>query len=56
VNATTPIADLHWSIAHVPTITQANVDAAKSLGVGLALHGFRNLTVVGGKVVYDALH
>ncbi len=55
VNATTPIADLHWSIAHVPTITQANIDAAKSLGVGLALHGFRYLTGGGGGPPYRTI-
>jgi predicted amidohydrolase YtcJ len=43
VNETYPIADLHWSIAHVPTITPDNIAAAKALGVGLALHGFQYL-------------
>jgi predicted amidohydrolase YtcJ len=55
VNATVPIADLHWSIAHVPTITQENIDAAKALGVGLALHGFKYLTGGGGGPPYRTI-
>jgi predicted amidohydrolase YtcJ len=52
VNATIPIADLHWSIAHVPTITAANIAAAKALGIGLALHGFQYLIGSGGGPPY----
>ena len=44
MNAITPIADLHWSIAHVPQITQTNISLAKSLGVGIAVHGFEYLS------------
>jgi predicted amidohydrolase YtcJ len=38
VNATTPIAPLHWSIAHVPSIEPATLQAMKAIGVGMALH------------------
>jgi predicted amidohydrolase YtcJ len=44
INETTPIADLRWSIAHVPELTAENLAAAKALGIGLALHGFRYLS------------
>ncbi len=44
INETIPIADLRWSIAHVPELTAENLAAAKALGVGLALHGFRYLS------------
>jgi len=44
VNAITPIAPLHWSIAHVPAITAANINAFKALGVGIAVHPFRYLS------------
>jgi predicted amidohydrolase YtcJ len=44
VSAITPIVDLHWSIAHVPQITQTNISLAKSLGVGIAVHGFEYLS------------
>ena len=43
INATVPVAPLHWSIAHALTITPANIDRLKKLGAGLALHGFRYL-------------
>ena len=43
LNATVPIAPLHWSIAHAMTITPQNVQRLKALGGGLALHGFRYL-------------
>jgi predicted amidohydrolase YtcJ len=43
VNAVTPIADLHWSIAHVPAIDPQTVQAMKAIGVGLALHGWKYL-------------
>ena len=44
INETIPLADLRWSIAHVPELTAENLAAAKTLGVGLALHGFRYLS------------
>ena len=43
LNATVPIAPLHWSVAHALTITPQNVQRLKALGGGLALHGFRYL-------------
>lgn len=43
VNAVTPIADLHWSIAHVPAIDPQTVQSMKSIGVGMALHGWKYL-------------
>jgi predicted amidohydrolase YtcJ len=55
VNETYPIADLHWSIAHVPTITSDNIAAAKALGVGLALHGFQYLVGSGGGPPYRSI-
>ena len=55
VNETYPIADLHWSIAHVPTITPDNIAAAKALGVGLALHGFQYLVGSGGGPPYRSI-
>ena len=44
VNARTPIAGLRWSIAHVPKITDANLAAAKRLGVGIAVHPYEYLS------------
>lgn len=38
-NAATPIADLHWSIEHVPQIDAATLARVKALGAGVALHG-----------------
>ncbi|MEO7336105.1 MAG: amidohydrolase family protein [Caldimonas sp.] len=43
LNAQVPIAPLHWSVAHALTITPQNVKRLKTLGAGLALHGFRYL-------------
>jgi predicted amidohydrolase YtcJ len=43
VNAATPIADLRWSIAHVPRIDQATVNRFKALGAGIAVHPFEYL-------------
>jgi predicted amidohydrolase YtcJ len=48
VNATTPIANLHWSIAHVPRIDQATVNRFKALGAGIAVHPFSYLNPQGG--------
>jgi predicted amidohydrolase YtcJ len=55
INETYPIADLHWSIAHVPTITPDNIAAAKALGVGLALHGFQYLVGSGSGPPYRTI-
>lgn len=43
VNAATPIADLHWSIAHVPAIDPHTLQSMKAIGVGMALHGWKYL-------------
>ncbi|MGP0073641.1 MAG: amidohydrolase [Bryobacteraceae bacterium] len=43
VNAVTPIANLRWSIAHVPHIDQATVNRFKALGAGIAIHPFEYL-------------
>ena len=40
VNAVTPIANLHWSIAHVPRIDRPTLDRLKAIGAGVALHGW----------------
>jgi cytosine/adenosine deaminase-related metal-dependent hydrolase len=44
VNAKTPIASLRWSMAHVPKLTAANLDRAKALGVGIAVHPYEYLS------------
>lgn len=43
VNGVTPIADLHWSIAHVPAIDPQTLQSMKNIGVGMALHGWKYL-------------
>src|ERR1700733_15222775 len=43
VNAVTPIANLRWSIAHVPHIDQETVNRFKALGAGIAIHPFEYL-------------
>jgi predicted amidohydrolase YtcJ len=43
VSAATPIADLHWSIAHVPAIDPQTLQSMKTIGVGMALHGWKYL-------------
>jgi predicted amidohydrolase YtcJ len=43
VNAVTPIAHLHWSIAHVPAIDPQTLQSMKAIGVGMALHGWKYL-------------
>jgi predicted amidohydrolase YtcJ len=48
VNAITPIANLHWSIAHVPRIDQATVNRFKAIGAGIAVHPFLYLNAQGG--------
>jgi predicted amidohydrolase YtcJ len=44
VNNTIPIADLRWSVAHVPQIDQATVNRLKAIGAGIAVHPFRYLS------------
>jgi predicted amidohydrolase YtcJ len=44
VNKTTPIADLRWSIAHVPQIDLTTVSRLKAIGAGVAVHPFRYLS------------
>lgn len=43
VNATTPIANLRWSVAHVPRIDLATVNRLKAIGAGIAVHPFQYL-------------
>lgn len=43
VNAVTPIANLRWSVAHVPHIDQATVNRFKALGAGIAIHPYEYL-------------
>jgi predicted amidohydrolase YtcJ len=44
VNAVTPIADLRWSIAHVPRIDRPTLDRLKAIGAGVAVHGWLYLS------------
>jgi len=44
VNAITPIANLRWSIAHVPQIDLATVNRFKAIGAGIAVHPFKYLS------------
>ena len=44
VNAVTPIADLRWSIAHVPKIDLATLNRLKAIGAGVAVHGWLYLS------------
>jgi predicted amidohydrolase YtcJ len=43
VNKTIPIADLRWSLAHVPQIDFNTVNRLKAIGAGVAVHPFRYL-------------
>jgi predicted amidohydrolase YtcJ len=43
VNAVTPLSDLHWSIAHVPSIDPKTLQSMNAIGVGMALHGWKYL-------------
>jgi len=43
VNQTIPIADLRWSVAHVPFIDQATINRLKAIGAGVAVHGWHYL-------------
>jgi len=44
VNAVTPIANLHWSVGHVPKIDQPTLDRLKAIGAGVAVHGWLYLS------------
>lgn len=44
VNNTIPIANLRWSVAHVPLIDQNTVNRLKAIGAGVAVHPFRYLS------------
>ena len=44
VNRVTPIANLRWSIAHVPRIDRATLDRVKAVGAGIAVHGWLYLS------------
>jgi predicted amidohydrolase YtcJ len=43
VNAVTPIANLRWSVAHVPHIDQETVNRFKALGAAIAVHPYEYL-------------
>jgi predicted amidohydrolase YtcJ len=43
VNKSTPIADLHWSIAHAPRIDAPTLARFKAIGAGMAIHPFTYL-------------
>jgi predicted amidohydrolase YtcJ len=43
VNRESPIANLRWSVAHVPHIDQETVNRFKALGAGIAVHPFEYL-------------
>jgi len=43
VNAVTPIANLRWSVAHVPHIDQETVNRLKAVGAGIAIHPYEYL-------------
>ena len=43
VNKITPIAPLHWSIAHAPRIDKPLLDRLKAIGAGIAVHPFEYL-------------
>jgi predicted amidohydrolase YtcJ len=48
VNAVTPIANLRWSIAHVPHIDEQTVNRFKALGAGIAVHPYEYLAGAAG--------
>jgi len=48
VNAETPIAPLHWSIAHAPRIDAPTIARFKALGAGIAIHPFEYLAGMPG--------
>ncbi len=43
VNATTPIKDLRWSVAHVPRINLETINRFKAIGAAIAVHPFEYL-------------
>ena len=43
VNRTTPIANLHWSIAHAPRIDAPTINRFKAIGAGIAIHPYTYL-------------
>ena len=43
VNVTTPIADLRWSVAHVPRINLETINRFKAIGAAIAVHPFEYL-------------
>lgn len=43
VNATTPIADLRWSLAHVGSVDTGTLDRLKAMGAAVAVHPFQFL-------------
>src|SRR6185436_902508 len=48
VNKTTPIASLHWSIAHAPRIDAPTIARFKAIGAGIAIHPFTYLAGMPG--------
>ena len=48
VNAVTPIADLHWSIGHVPKIYMPTLQRLKAIGVGVEPHAWVYLNGTAG--------
>jgi predicted amidohydrolase YtcJ len=48
VNATTPIADLRWSLAHVGSVETAILDRLEAMGAAVAVHPFQFLAGGGG--------
>ena len=40
VDATTPLADLHWSLDHASVVTPENLARLADLGVGVGVHNF----------------
>ena len=44
VNATTPIANLHWAVGHVPKIDLETLNRLKAIGAGVAVHGWLYLS------------
>jgi predicted amidohydrolase YtcJ len=48
VNKTTPIAPLHWSIAHAPRIDAPTINRFKAIGAGIAVHPFGYLAGAAG--------
>ena len=49
VNAVTPIANLHWSLAHAATIDASMLQRLKAMGAGVAVHPAQYLRAGTGK-------